>query len=211
VTLTTAEHRSRAFPPKTQQILAEPTRSEPSRQLSTLCAASAQRLTYGEAAQGCRHRTSRRPIVDGHLRRDVQSAQTRAPFRTVPGSRGRPNAGVSNAGLSDQACMIAARRDGRRVGPGRVWPLLASTSRDCVVRRAPEGDCLPGCAPRGVAVASGGEVERRVAIGEQADVGLHAKRVAVGADEEVTDCLWVLPGEEHDEGSGDDPQAGRDE
>src|SRR5450631_2271150 len=97
-------------------------------------------------------------------------------------------------------------------GIRRTWPLLSPSSRDCVVRWGPyEGTARRDAAREELPIASGGEVERRVAIGEQADVGLHSKRVAVGADEKVADCLGVLPGEEHDEESSDDPQARRDE
>ena len=58
--------------------------------------------------------------------------------------------------------------------------------------------------------APGGEAEWRVAIGEEADVGLHPQRVAVGADQEAPDALGVLPGEQHGEEAGDDGRARRD-
>jgi hypothetical protein len=74
-----------------------------------------------------------------------------------------------------------------------------------------EGTARRDAAREELPIASGGEVGRRVAIGEQADVGLHSKRVAVGADEKVADCLGLVSGEEHDEESSDDPQARRDE
>lgn len=46
------------------------------------------------------------------------------------------------------------------------------------------------------------EAEGRVAISEEANVGLHPERIAVGADQEVANSVRVPPGEEHSEEAG---------
>src|ERR1039458_4467383 len=55
---------------------------------------------------------------------------------------------------------------------------------------------------------SSGETERRVPIGEKADVGLDPQGIAIDVDKEVPDPFGVLPGYEHGEQAEDDAHAG---
>src|ERR1039458_223097 len=57
---------------------------------------------------------------------------------------------------------------------------------------------------------SSGETERRVAIREEADVGLDPQGIAIDVDEEAPDPFGVLPGDEHRDEAGEDTQAGHD-
>src|SRR5664280_3221800 len=55
--------------------------------------------------------------------------------------------------------------------------------------------------------SSSGETEGRVAIREEADVGLDPQRIAIDADEEVPYPFRVFPGDEHGEQADDDVHA----